>query len=65
MKIIKEDFSMKALIWIVCIFVFSLVKTLLFGNKALGAIPSVIFYGIAFGVAGKLSKAWEEHKNNR
>jgi len=55
---------MKVLIWFACVFVASIVKTLLVGSGSLGAIPTMILYGAAFAAAKALSTAWENRKND-
>ena len=54
---------MKALIWIVCVFVGSFIKVVLFGNAQLGAIPTVLIYGAIFAIARRLCALWDERKN--
>lgn len=55
---------MKVLIWFVCLFIASIIKTLLVGGGSLGAIPTMILYGAAFAAAKALSTAWENRKND-
>ena len=56
---------MKFLILFACCFVASFISTLLFGSGTLGAIPTLVLYGVAFAVAKALTTAWENHKGDK
>ena len=54
---------MKVLIWVICIFVNALITTIIKGSGViLGAIPTVILYGVTIWLARTLCKKWDEHK---
>lgn len=57
---------MKALIWIVCILASALVTTLLkYQGITLGAIPSMIQFGLMWWLATKLCKLLDKHRQEK
>ena len=57
---------MKVLIWVLCIFVNALVTTIVKESGViLGAIPTVILYGVTIWLARTLCKKWDEHKESK
>ena len=55
---------MKAVIWIGCLLISSIIKVLLIGSASMGAIPTIILYGGTAAVARSLCKQWDKHKSN-
>ena len=54
---------MKVLIWFVCLLVPSVIQTLAAkSGNGLGAIPVLIIYGIAFGIAKLLCDKWTDYQ---
>ena len=54
---------MKVLIWVVCFFVNALVTTIVKESGViLGAIPTVILYGVTIWLARTLCRKWDERK---
>ena len=54
---------MKVLIWVVCFFVNALVTTIVKDSGViLGAIPTVILYGVTIWLARNLCKKWDERQ---
>lgn len=54
---------MKVLIWILCFFANALITTIIRGRGViLGAIPTVILYGVTIWLARTLCKKWDEYK---
>lgn len=57
---------MKILIWIICLFLNALITTIFKENGiGLGAIPTVILYGMTILLATTLCKLWDKHKNQK
>ena len=55
---------MKALIWILCFFVATILNTLL-GYATGVKVGYLIFYFVVYFVAKKLCDKWDEHKNKK
>lgn len=53
---------MRVVIWIVVIFLGAFIKTVVFGNEPMGAIPAFIFYGAVFSAATALSSLWSKRE---
>ncbi len=57
---------MKVLIWVLCFFLNALISAIIKGNGViLGAIPTVILYGVTIWLARTLCKKWDEHKADK
>lgn len=57
---------MKVLIWVLCFFANALITTIIKGNGViLGAIPTVILYGVTIWLARTLCKKWDERKADK
>ena len=57
---------MKVLIWVLCLFANALITTIIKGSGViLGAIPTVILYGVTIWLARTLCKKWDERKADK
>ena len=57
---------MKVLIWVLCLFLNALITTIIKDNGViLGAIPTVILYGVTIWLARTLCKRWDERKTDK
>lgn len=53
---------MKAVIWIVGIFVISFIHVTVFNNQPIGLLPTLIIYGAWFALLRYLCRLWDKHK---
>ena len=57
---------MKILIWFLCLLVYAIITTTFQWNGIyLGAIPTMILFGVALILARSLCKAYDKHKNEK
>jgi uncharacterized membrane protein len=53
---------MKVVIWVGCLLLAAIVKVLFLRNVQMGALPSLLYYGVFFGAAYYLSWRWAQRK---